>query len=180
MNLRLKKPYYKAPRGGWHLPFDGVTFRGPGPDEVVAKVNEYLIANRRPPGDIMRLLVEYCAANYPLLVEPDYDNAPPPEIDPLARVMDQNRMLSRRPLDEHPEKKEIDRRIAACKNCPLHEKIRGPLAQEVFHSSFILTKGKMEPLGYCTAHGWDCRVAVRWDSALLQPASAGSIPGCWL
>jgi hypothetical protein len=180
MNRRLKKPYYKAPRGGWHLPYDGITFTGPGPDEVIAKVQAYLLANNRPPTDVMALLVDYCAVSYPLLVEPDYDNAPPPDIDPLARVMEQNRVLSRRPLDEIPEQKEISRRFSACLGCPHHAKIRGPLEQDVFRSSFILTKGKMDPLGYCTAHGWDCRVAVRWDSALLQPASAGSIPGCWL
>lgn len=177
---RLKKPYYKEPRGGWHLIVDTICFRGEGPDEVIAKVREYLLANGRPPRDIMGDLVTYCEANYPNLVEPDYDNTPPPPIDPLERVMNKNMALSRRPLVNAPDKEEEVRRTEVCIKCPYNQKFSGPLEPEVARASYLLTKGSLCGLGHCGHHGWDNRVAVKWDKELLKLAAEAPISGCWL
>ena len=180
MKIRLKSPYRKEPKGGWHLIVDGICFRGIGPDEVIEKVRQYLLANGRPPRDIMGDLITYCQAKYPHLVEPDYDGRPEYATDPLERVMNQNLLLSRRPLMNEPEKKEIDDRIATCSKCPHHQKLTGPLEPEVTRTSYMLAKGNLCKLGYCDAHGWDNRVAVRWDEAILKPVGSGSVEGCWI
>lgn len=180
MKLRLKKPYHKEPHGGWHMVVDGTTFRAIGPDELVEKVRQYLLANGRPPRDIWRDLVMFCAPKWPHLVEPDYDNTPEPPVDPLARVMVRNAELSRRPLVNEPEKVEVKKRLSVCGKCPHNCAFRGPLASEIQRSSYILTKGKLESLGYCDAHGWDNRVAIQWDESILKTVVPEAVAGCWL
>lgn len=180
MPLRLKTPYHKQPRGGWHLPYDGMTFHAVSPEELVKKVNDYRRANGRPPRDIMEDLVMFCQVNFPHLVTRDDEvgTAPPP--DPLARVMLSNERLASRPLNNPPEKEERERREAICAACPHNRPIEGPLFHDVNRVSFLLTKGKLCGLGHCAAHGWDNRVAVGWDAAILKGVDSAEVGGCWL
>lgn len=177
--LRLRKPYHKEPQGGWHMIVDNVTFRAIGPDELVEKVRQYHLSNGRPPRDIMGDLVTFCAARWPHLVEPDYDNSQHHVVDPTEMIMVNNLALARRPLIDEPERDLIKKRTAICRNCPHMQPITGPLASEVNRVSYLLTKANLADLGACAKHKWDCRVAVRWDAALLKHVSAGPVAGCW-
>jgi hypothetical protein len=180
MPLRLKRPYYKQPRGGWHLPYDDTTFYAIGPIELVEKVNAYLKMNGRPPRDVMRDLVLFCQEHWPHLVEWDGESPDDPPSDPLARVMVTNEKLAGQSLKNPPEKEERERREKICAACPHNTPIKGPLMADVNRVSFLLTKGKLCGLGHCTAHGWDNRVAVGWDAAILRRVDSAAVAACWL
>lgn len=180
MPLRLKTPYHKQPRGGWHLPYEGITFAAIGPEELVEKINEYRRSNGRPPRDVMQDLILYCQVNWPHLVMWDDEPRVAPPVDPLARVMMSNQHLASRPLNDPPKGEEIKRREEICAGCPHNVKLEGPLMPDVNRVSFLLTKGKLCGLGHCTAHGWDNRVAVRWDTTILQGVDSAAVDGCWL
>lgn len=178
--LRLKKPYHKEPYGGWHIVVDNVMFRAIGPDELIEKVRQYHLANGRPPRDIMGDLVTFCAARWPHLVEPDYENSRHHVVDPTEMIMVNNLAFSRRPLTKPPEDDVIKRRTQICAGCPNMAPIDGPLADEVRRTSYLLTKGRMAPLGRCIRHKWDCRVAVRWDGDVLKLLSGEQVADCWV
>lgn len=178
MSLRLKYPYFKEPRGGWHLPVDGIIFRAAGPEELIEKVRQYYSANNQPARDIEGDLIDYCAKNFPHLVIEGVRNHW--VIDPLDHVMRSNLHFSRRPLINPPDEHDVKARIATCAKCPHNKPISGRLAPEVSRVSYILTKGELPPLGRCDKHGWDNRVAVQWDAAVTSSAASGVVEGCWV
>jgi hypothetical protein len=160
MSLRLKYPYFKEPRGGWHLPVEGIVFKADSPEEVIEKVRGYYAANNRPPRDV--------------------EGDRPLRVDPLDRVMVNNLMFSRHALVNKPEEDDVKARIAVCAKCPHNKSIAGRLAADVNRVSYLLTKGELPTLGRCDKHGWDNRVAVQWDAAVTSPAAAGPVAGCWV
>jgi hypothetical protein len=178
MSLRLKYPYFKEPRGGWHLPVDGIVFKADSPEEVIEKVRGYYAANNRPPRDVEGDLIDYCAKKFPHLVTEG--DRRPLRVDPLDRVMVNNLMFSRHALVNKPEEDDVKARIATCAKCPHNKSIAGRLAADVNRVSYLLTKGELPPLGRCDQHGWDNRVAVQWDAAVTSPAAAGLVDGCWV
>jgi hypothetical protein len=184
MKLRLKTPYHKEPPKGWHWIRDGIEFRADSPEAVLEKVKQYQIINGRAPGDLMSEFVQYVSEHWPNLVCEDHSLSAPACVEPAVQVLVNQHALGLKPLLNVPEKKEAEAREAMCKICPHNRRFRGDpqVIEAINRRAFMLTKGKLLPLGYCNQYLWDNRVAVQWDKTLLQliknPAVTVAVP-CW-
>jgi hypothetical protein len=157
-------------------------FKAKTPEGVIEKVRSHLLANGLPPGDLMEEYVQYVYDNWPNLVQIDRSKTPPRMDSHSLTVLDKQHKLGLKPLLNVPEKVEAERRQKMCEACPHNRPLRGAadVIDAINQRAFMLTKGRLNKLGYCTCHLWDNRVATQLDLDLLAPvAMKKTIVPCW-
>jgi hypothetical protein len=182
--LEFKPNLVRQPTGGWHF-YEGINcLRAPSSAALIKKMREYRIRNGLPVGDPKRELIDFCALNWPNLVQISDD----PPTRPMAPIplSEIQQWLVRTARELNPgtiEEEWIEFQAAICRACPCNQpmpKLPADLSKDVERRSFLLRVGrKIEGLGYCCHHHWDNRVAVARNRKGLHPVE--SMPDqCWM
>jgi hypothetical protein len=183
MKFRLKTPYTRQPKGGWHIVLDQIRFEAEGPEELGNKLRDYWMSNGVVPKDSNQLIVDYVAPRWPHLVQESpspfkNDQIPSPTL--AERCMNANSTFLAHPLKDKPIKSEVDAKVVSCLKCRQNSILSGALKDDLDRTAFLLTKGDMPKLGGCLHHGWDNRIAVQWPRPVLAKLEQGPVEGCWL